>query len=106
MSHWEKIYKSTWILIVVVCVVGLVCLFLPQYAKHRELERKKAAESEAIRQDEKRLHKLRENGDRFSTDPAFVEEIARRDGMARTNEMIFRCVDDPPVASNAASRQP
>ncbi len=58
---------------------------------------------EAIRQDEKRLHRLRENGDKFSTDPAFLEKVARDEGMARTNEMIFRCVDDRPVASNAVT---
>ena len=101
MSRWATIYKFTWLLIVVVCMVGVLFLFLPRYAKYRANKRLIAQYKEDIRTEKASEKEYREFQRRLRDDPAFAEEIARKEGMCMTNESIIRTV--PESRTNSSS---
>lgn len=92
-NFWLTIYKCAWILIVVVCIVGAVCLFFPRYACYRDLQQQKLELQTAKLDKETDLKNLQRQQEMFTTDKDFVEMTARKMGMVKTNETIFRVVD-------------
>ncbi len=100
MTVWVVIYRITWILVIVVCLVGLVCLFLPQYAEYRELQQRAPKIREEIRLQEARMRRYQLQQEKFNTDPDYVERIARGVGMARSNETILKLRGTLPDITN------
>jgi cell division protein FtsB len=101
VSYWVTVYRFTWILIVVVCVVGLVCLFLPRYAEYRSLQQRRDDLAEGVRKDVERRKQLLLQQEKFRTDPEYVEQIARDDGMVGPDQSVIKLVtNDLAVATN------
>jgi len=73
----------------VLIVIGLICLFLPKCQGIRELQRKKAGLQEETRDLDQATKDLRLKRERFKSDPAFVERVAREAGMVRMDEIVF-----------------
>ena len=90
MNFWDILYKAACIAVAVAIVIAIICVFVPQSHRFRELESRKVAMQEANARLEARLRELDENQHRFRTDPEFVERIAREQGMAKPGETIFR----------------
>lgn len=74
----------------VLVIIGLVCVFLPKCHGLRELQRKKAVLQEENRDIDQATKDLRVKRERFKSDPAFVERVARETGMVRTDEVVFQ----------------
>ena len=112
MNIWVAVYRITWILIAVVCLVAAVCLFLPKYSKYRGLQRQKAEAVEQKRLEEIKIRRLQLQQARFASDPSFVERTARAEGMVKTNETVCKLTgalsdapDEKPVRGSGL-RQP
>jgi hypothetical protein len=83
-------------LIIVVLLIGLICVFLPQYAKYREMQQKELHLKREMVAQEAALKQYQQLQAKFPSDPRFVERMAREAGMVRTNEAVCR------LATNAA----
>ena len=95
MNVWVIIYRVTWVLIAVVLLGVVVVLFIPKYAKYKDMQKE-----QALRQEEKQLlelkaERLQLKQERFATDPAFVERTARGEGMVKSNETVCKLTDTP-----------
>ena len=108
---WQLIYRSAWVALFIMGMIGATVAFLPKWREHRQLQRERAAAEEALRLEEEMLKVLKMKQERFQRDPRFVEQIAHDLGMARPDEVIFKFHnDDAPAAvsptTNAAPRRP
>ncbi len=100
MNLWVLIYRFAWIVVIVSCAVAVVCVFLPKTHNYQTLQKRKEALEQANAQMEARQRQLEQNQKRFRTDPAFVERVAREQGMAMPGETIFRFpATNPPPRS-------
>lgn len=95
MNIWVIVYRITWVLIALVLLGVVVVLFIPKYAKYKDMQRQ-----QAVRQEEKQLLELKASRlqlkqERFTTEPGFVERTARGEGMVKSNETICKMTDTP-----------
>jgi cell division protein FtsB len=102
MNIWVLLYKFAWIVVVVACVIGVVCVFIPKAHSYRELQKRKVALEENNARMEARARQLEINQQRFRSDPDFVERIAREQGRAKPGETIFRF----PVTNAVVTNKP
>jgi len=98
LDRWGTIYRISWILLLAASLICLVCVFLPKFSRLKDLQGKREQKKEENRLVEQRIRNLQEKQARMSSDPAFVAQVARSEGMVRTNEMVFRLVEGPPPA--------
>ena len=103
MSLWVTIYRVTWILIIVILLIGLICVFVPQYAKYREMQLKELQLKREIAAQEAALKQYQVLQARFPSDPRFVERMAREAGMVRTNEAVCRLTTNAAQTGTAVS---
>ena len=90
MNYWVLLYRFAWIVVIVLCVIGVITIFLPECHSFQELQRRKLALEDGNARLEARVRELEQNQARFRTDPEFVERIARGQGMAKPGETIFK----------------
>lgn len=94
MNFWLVVYRTAWVMLLAVVILGVVSLFLPKIRQNEERQRR-AAELEAhnrVREDQ--LKQLRSQQERFQSDPGYVERIAREElGKAKPGETVFRFTD-------------
>ena len=95
MSPWVVIYRSMWGLLLTLVVIGLICVFTPKCQSIRELQRKKATIQEENRRIDQATQELRLKRERFESEPAFVERVAREAGMVRMDEVMFQVTNEP-----------
>lgn len=86
-------------IVIASCVVAVICVFLPKTHNYQGLQKRKDVLEQGNAQMESRVRQLQQNQKRFRTDPAFVERVAREQGMAMPGETIFRF-----PATNSTSR--
>jgi cell division protein FtsB len=96
MNYWDLIYRSAWIALVILAVTGLIYMFWPQFRQYQEYQQTEARLEEEIRLETEMIKQLKRHQLRFQHDPRFVEHIAHELGMTRTNETLFKFVDDTP----------
>ncbi len=97
MNVWKLVYRFALMLAAVFFVVGMVCLFLPRCRRYHELQQqKRALEKETIVL-ESRVEELKSRQSRMRDDPAFVERMAREQGMAKPGETVFRLATGMPA---------
>ena len=107
MNIWEKIWRFTWILIAVVVTIGIICVFIPQYSKYKKLQDKREALRKDVADEEETLKYYQLQEQRFPADRDFVEQVARREGMVKTNEALCVLVtSNMPTPRPQAARQP
>jgi cell division protein FtsB len=90
MNYWVTLYRFACALVVLLCAVGLACVFFPKLQALRELHHKKERTEAQNRRVEARIAELRRNQERFHSDPSFVERTARESGMVKPNETVFK----------------
>lgn len=91
MNLWLTIYRLASVAFAVILIAVVVALFLPKVRQARERARRVAVLEEENRAKEEQVNKLREQQDRFKTDPKYVERVAREElGKAKPGETIFR----------------
>jgi len=99
MNYWVLIYRCAWVALVALCVVGLVCIFLPECRTYEGLQDKRgrlAAETQAL---DLSIRDLQRKQSRMPADREFVERTARELGMAMPGETIYK------VAPRATNEQ-
>ncbi|NQU41276.1 MAG: septum formation initiator family protein [Lentisphaerae bacterium] len=99
MNKWGTIYRSAWALLIVLFVIGLVGIFLPKCHRLRQLQQRKAELQADNRKTEELTRALLSKQERFSTDPAYIERVARETGMVRPDEIIFQYTNPPSHSS-------
>lgn len=90
MNIWLVIYRVSWVLLVVLCIVGLTCVYVPRINNMRALQEEKAAIEAANARERARIDELRDKQERFQTDPEYVEHVAREQGMVKKDEVLFK----------------
>jgi cell division protein FtsB len=90
MNFWVLIYRFAWLVVITSCVVAVVCVFLPKTHNYQTLQKRKDGLEQGNALMESRDRQLQQNQKRFRSDPAFVERVAREQGMAMPGETIFR----------------
>jgi hypothetical protein len=109
VSYWVVIYRTGWIALAGLGLVGASVAFVPKWKEYRDYQRRNAemAREEALEQE--MLNLLKSKQERFRTDPRFVVRIAHDLGLARSNEVIFRYQGDappPPAVTTSPPRPP
>ena len=99
MNLWVLIYRFAWMIVIASCVVAVICVFLPKTHNSQSLQKRKDLLEQGNAQMESRVRQFKQNQKRFRSDPAFVERVAREQGMAMPGETIFRF-----PATNSLSR--
>lgn len=90
MNFWVILYRVACGGVAVAIAIAIICIFVPQSHRSRELEGRRLVLQESNARLEARLRELEDDQHRFRTDPEFVERIAREQGMAKPGETIFR----------------
>ncbi len=94
MNVWLFIYRLALAIFVAMLVVAAVSLFLPKIRQNQERHRRVLALEEERRAKEDQVKQLELQQDRFLSDPAAVERVAREElGKARSGETIYRFTD-------------
>lgn len=96
MNVWTVIYRVAVVLFLVLMVAVALLFFLPRCRDLRDMNRRIAALQQETRDMEARIKELRQNQERFMTDPAFVEFVARGAGFAKPGEKVFKLTNDVP----------
>ncbi len=96
MSYWNVIYRTAWLALAIMTLIGVLCLFLPRWREYHEYQRRRAELADQVRLEEEMLRVLRTRQERFRQDPRFVEQMAHDLGMARPGETLFKFRNDPP----------
>ena len=90
MNIWVMIYRVCWVLLAVLSIVGLTCVFVPKvkelWAHQEHRDAIKAENRQMIHE----IEELKANQERFQNDPAYVEHIARLQGMVKGGEVVYK----------------
>ena len=90
MKYWHLIIRFSWVLLVILGVLGLVGVFFPKCREFQRLQRTKMALEEEDNRMESNIRQLEMKRKRFLYDKDFVERTARELGMAKPGETIFK----------------
>ncbi len=90
MNGWATLYRSAWVVLFILFTIGLVCIFLPRCHRLRQLQQRKAALLAENRETDAMTRALQAKQKRFSTDPDYVERVARETGMVKPDEVVFQ----------------
>ena len=100
MNVWVIIYRVSCAALAAMVIAAVVSVFLPKIREVEAKREKAAVMEEEIRVKADMTQDLKNRQERFRTDPAFVERVARDElGKAKPDEVIFRF---PEPDTNAA----
>ena len=104
-KFWVAVYRGSWVALIVMLLVAIICAFRPRYERLRELQNRLARSQNTKRNTEIEIRNLQLRRQQFLTDPAFVERTAREEsGMIKSNESVFRLGAEPRPLSAAEKR--
>lgn len=89
----EKMLKNGFFLMGL--AIFLIAIFLPGYAKFQELKKENKELELNIKKLEKENIYLRQEKIKLTSDPSYVEKVARQKlGVVRKGEIIYKIVED------------
>ncbi len=104
---WSYVFTVSLVVVIVVSAIGLLYIFIPEYTRMNELQRKKEDLQAKNAGLEMRIHDYQTRQARFRSDPRFVERLVREQfGMVRENELIYKVIHDTPEAAPVAVEKP
>jgi|YNPMSStandDraft_1061717.scaffolds.fasta_scaffold86344_2 cell division protein FtsB len=114
MSLWTLIYRTCWVLLIVMILVGAAMVMIPRWQEMRAYQQRQIELQREIETEEEMIKLLRMKQERFQTDPEFVERLARDLGLVRSNEVLIRVTTETsgtaaasiPVPGRTRSRTP
>jgi len=95
MNYWTTLYRVAIGLLAIVAVIVLVFLFLPKVDHFRRLQSKRIESRKQNEQKADDIQTLMTKQEKFRNDPAVVEKTARKIGMVKPKETIFRFTNEP-----------
>jgi cell division protein FtsB len=108
MDYWRIVYKFALVLLVVILPVGVACMFAPRCNALHLLQQQKTRTAEDNQQIEAQTRDFQSRQARFTSDPLYVERVARESGLVKPEEMVFRVASVSPLrvepATNAVER--
>lgn len=106
MNIWKITFRFSVALFVALLLVVVVSAFTPKVLSLREMQARKSELEEENKRLDREINELRLNQERFNTDPAFVEWIAKKDlGMVKTNEVVFKFIPAIETSSDGLSNE-
>ncbi len=94
MNVWLVIYRVSCLVLAATVIAGIVDIFLPKIRENEASQVCAANLEEENHRKEEETRALRKQRERFITDPAYVERVARETlGKVRPDEVIFRFAD-------------
>ena len=91
MNVWVIIYRVSCAALAAMVIAAVVSVFLPKIREVEAKREKAAVMEEEIRVKADMTQDLKNRQERFRTDPAYVERVARDElGKAKPDEVIFR----------------
>ena len=97
MNVWKTIYRVSWIVLTFLIIAGVVCIFGPKFNSLRKMQKDKNELKKENQRLETDVADLRTKQERFTSDPKFVERTAKKMGMIRENEILFKIEPPPPA---------
>ena len=102
MNYWVVIYRFSWLVLVLLLVIGLACIFIPKFREVNELQDRRNELRRKVQATEQATMALRVKQERFSSDPEYVERIAKEAGMIKPTEILFKFTNDNSRAAGSA----
>ena len=99
MNVWSTMYRSAWIILILLFAAGTLAIFLPKCQSLRQMQSRKAELQRENLETEARTRALHEKQERFHTDPAYVERVAREIGMVCPDETVFQFTNSAATAA-------
>ncbi|NCC50423.1 MAG: hypothetical protein EOM20_04320 [Spartobacteria bacterium] len=96
MDYWRTIYRTAWIVLGIVLVIGGLCIFWRPINQYREYQRREAELEQEKQLEEELIKHLKMQQQRFQNDPRFVEHVAHELGLVKPNETLFKFADEKP----------
>jgi cell division protein FtsB len=91
MNAWLTLYRLASAACAVIVIVAVVAFFLPKVRQMQDRARRAAVIEEENRAREEMIRQLRQQQERFVSDPKYVERVAREElGKAKPGETVFR----------------
>jgi cell division protein FtsB len=91
MNVWLTVYRLACVAFAAILIVVIIALFLPKVRQVQDRTRRTAIIEEENRVKEEMTKQLRQQQERFTSDPKCVERVAREElGKAKPGETIFR----------------
>ena len=104
---WSIVFHISLGVVIVVSAIGVLYIFVPEYSRMTELQRKKEVLQAKNAGIESRIHDFQTRQNRFRSDPRFVERLVREQfGMVRENELIYKVIHDSPEIGPVAPVNP
>lgn len=75
-------------------LIALACIFVPKFRELEDLQRRRDGLQGIVRAVDDDTRDLRLKQERFSSDPEYVERVAKDAGMIKTNEVLFKFGED------------
>jgi cell division protein FtsB len=102
-NFWAILFKISLGVVILVSVIGVLYIFIPEYARMTELRQKKEELLLKNTDIENRIHDYQNRQIQFQTDPRFVERLVREQfGMVRESETIYKVIHDAPKVGPVA----
>ena len=94
MRYWTTIYRLSCVLFGVLTLLALILIFAPRWNRINTLQQKRETLEQENTRMEEEISGLIISQQRFRTDPEFVEQTARDIGMVKSNEIVFKFVEE------------
>ena len=93
MNVWVVIYRTCWGALLVLGIIGLTCVFVPEFRSMKQLQMEKSAKERENKLLAEHIETIKNNQTRFQTSPDYVEHIARGQGMVKPGEVVYKPVE-------------
>jgi len=94
VNYWTMTYRFAWLVLVLLVVIGLACVFIPKFREMNDLRQRRDDLQREGRATEAATRELRVKRERFSSDPRYVERVAKEAGMVKPGEIVFKFTND------------
>ncbi len=95
MNGWNLAIRAAYTVLTVLFVGVLVLLFVPKVRQLRTLQSRETELRKENRLLEAQIQELKNNQEKFTRDPAFVERVARETGLISPGELVYRATNTP-----------
>lgn len=87
---WKTLHRFSWVSLVLLLLIGALAMFWPQYKRYMDYQKREQALEQTIHAKKVATLKLKNDRERFETDPDFVERMAHELGLAHPDETLYK----------------
>lgn len=90
MNHWVRIYRLALLVLVIVATAVAVLVFMPRFNRLDRMRKTRDGMELECRATEAAIAEIQEKQKKFASEPDFVEYTARKQGLVRPDETVFK----------------